>query len=82
MVWHGAVPLILNLGWALLMLIGLPATNNLTKLTYQTPDFTYTLLASGMLALGLGIVRAVWAYCILRRPSAANDHRIPIVQAE
>ncbi len=77
MVWHGAVPLTLNLGWALLILIGLPATNNLTKLADQIPDFTYTLLASGLLALGWGVIRTVWAYSILRRPRAANDHRLP-----
>jgi CubicO group peptidase (beta-lactamase class C family) len=80
MLRHGAVPLVLSLGWALLILIGLPATNNLTKLSDQIPDFTYTLLASGMLALCWGMIRAVWVYTILHRPSAATNDMTQIVQ--
>lgn len=61
-------PLLLNMSWAMLILIGLPLTNNVTKLAYQIPDFTYLLLVSGLLALGWGIIRTIWAYKILQKP--------------
>ena len=80
LLWHAALPLIGNLIWALLVLLGLPATNNLTMLSYQIPDFTYVLLVSGVIALLWGIVRTIWVYRILHRPSAANDDMVAIVQ--
>ena len=81
LLWHIVVPLTLDLGWAMLILIGLPMTNNLTKLAYQIPDFTYTLLASGATALGWGITRTIWAYSILHRPGAANSNGMPNMES-
>ena len=78
LVWHAALPLSLNLGWAILALIGLPATNNLTKLADQAPDFTYTLLASGMIALSWGIIRTIWVSRILYRPNVAHNDGLPV----
>ncbi len=52
----------LNLLWAALMLIGLPAAVNLTEVGYQIPDLTIILLASGAIALGWGLVRTMWAF--------------------
>ncbi len=46
--------------WAGLMLVGLPAVVNLSKVGYQIPDLTAILLASGGLALGWSIVRIMW----------------------
>lgn len=77
---YGTLPLILNLSWALLMLIGLPATNNLAKLGDQIPDFTYTLLASGVVALGWGSIRMVWAYRLFGAASVARDERLTMSQ--
>jgi CubicO group peptidase (beta-lactamase class C family) len=67
--WHLGGSLLLNLGWAALILVlvpqrmlGLP----LTVLAQGLPDFAYLLLASGMVAIAWGIVRLVWTYLVLR----------------
>jgi CubicO group peptidase (beta-lactamase class C family) len=67
--WHLSGSLLLNLGWAALILIlvpqrmlGLP----LTVLAQGLPDFAYVLLVSGLVAVGWAIVRFVWTYLVLR----------------
>jgi CubicO group peptidase (beta-lactamase class C family) len=68
--WQIALALALNLGWALLivvvlprMLLGLP----LLVIATGFPDLGYPLLVSGVVALGWGIARTVWAVVALRR---------------
>jgi CubicO group peptidase (beta-lactamase class C family) len=59
--WRIGLPLALNLGWAALVLIGLPAAVNLSEVGYQIPDLTYALLASGAVALAWAAIRTTWA---------------------
>jgi len=67
--WHLGASLLLNLGWAALILIfvpqkilGLP----LPVLAEGLPDLAYLLLVSGVVAIAWGIVRLVWTYLALR----------------
>jgi CubicO group peptidase (beta-lactamase class C family) len=66
---HIAVSLLANVAWAALILIvvpqkvlGLP----LPILAQGLPDFAYLLLISGVVALGWGIGKTVWALLLLR----------------
>ena len=61
--------LALNLAWALLVLVLLPKQLGvpLLTLTQGLPDLAYVLLASGVVALGWGIFRTVWAYLAFRK---------------
>jgi hypothetical protein len=67
--WRIALSLALNLTWALLVLVLVPKQLGLSlKLIAQgLPDLAYLLLASGVAAVGWGIVRTAWAYSVLRR---------------
>jgi len=74
------LPLILNLFWALITLILLPKIIfglPLMILATGLPDLSYTLLVSGLLALGWGILRTVLAYSANRTQSKANS--LPMV---
>ena len=55
--------LALNLAWALLVLVLLPKQFGLPLLTLAQglPDLAYALLVSGVVALGWGVSRTVWA---------------------
>jgi CubicO group peptidase (beta-lactamase class C family) len=65
------LPLALGLAWAGLTLVMLPlAVGQLAMTAYEIPDITYTLLASGAVALGWGVARAVWAARLLRQTPA------------
>lgn len=71
-VWHVALPLMLHLALALLFLFGLPQVlfhSSLSAILLFVPDFGYTLLVSGLVALGWGIIRTVLAGLLLRQPS-------------
>jgi CubicO group peptidase (beta-lactamase class C family) len=61
--------LALNLAWALLVFVLLPKQLGLglPVLAQGLPDLVYVLAASGVVALGWGIVRTAWAYAVLRR---------------
>ena len=61
--------LALNLGWALLVLVLLPKQFGVPLLTLAQglPDLAYVLLASGVVALGWGVSRTVWAYFAFRQ---------------
>ena len=64
------LPLALGLAWAGLTLVALPlGAGQLSMLAYNIPDWTFTLLASGAVALGWGLARAVWAVRLLRQTS-------------
>jgi len=74
------LPLILNLVWALITLVVLPKIIfglPLMILATGLPDLSYTLLVSGLLALGWGILRTVLAYSANRTQSKANS--LPMV---
>jgi len=59
-----ALALALNLAWALLVLVLLPKQFGVPLLTLAQglPDLAYVLLVSGVVALGWGILRTMWAY--------------------
>ena len=61
--------LALNLCWAFFVLVLLPKQFGLSLLTLAQglPDLSYALLASGVIALGWGVSRTVWAYFAFRQ---------------
>jgi CubicO group peptidase (beta-lactamase class C family) len=62
-----ALPLVCNLSWALLILVGLPRVfAPLPALMLGMPDLGPLLVGSGVLALGWGILRTVLVYLVLR----------------
>jgi hypothetical protein len=73
------LPLILNLAWALITLVVLPKMIfglPLTVFATGLPDLGYTLLVSGLVALGWGILRTVLVYSASRARNKANSVRI------
>jgi CubicO group peptidase (beta-lactamase class C family) len=62
------LPLVANLAWGLLALVGIPRFLGapLSIMQYLVPAFGYTLLVSGVVALGWAIVRTVLVYFALR----------------
>ena len=70
------VPLVLNLAWALLILVGLPRiVGSLFMILTGFPDLGYVLVASGLVALAWSLLRTGWAFVALRnasRPIAAG----------
>jgi CubicO group peptidase (beta-lactamase class C family) len=61
------LPLVCNLTWALLILVGLPrAFGPLPVLMRGMPDIGPLLVGSGVVALGWAVVRTVLAYIALR----------------
>jgi CubicO group peptidase (beta-lactamase class C family) len=72
---HMFMPLILNLVWALITLILLPKLIfGLPLMIFATglPDLGYTLLVSGLIALGWGILRTALIYSASRARSKTN----------
>jgi hypothetical protein len=69
--WRIALSLALSLAWALLVLVLLPRQLGVSLLVVVAqpyfPDLTYLLVVSAVVALGWGIVRAIWAYAVLRK---------------
>jgi len=66
-----ALPLVLNLSWALLILVGLPRIfAPLQALMLGMPDLGPLLVGSGVVALGWSILRTLLAYVTLRTPVA------------
>jgi CubicO group peptidase (beta-lactamase class C family) len=66
---RAAMALALNLAWAFLVLVLLPKQLGVSLLTLAQglPDIAYILLASGVVALGWGALRTVWAYFAFRK---------------
>jgi len=62
------LPLLANLGWSLFALLGVPALFGmpLSVIRYLAPDFGTTLLVSGVVALGWGIIRTAVLLWMLR----------------
>jgi CubicO group peptidase (beta-lactamase class C family) len=62
------VPLVLNVGWGLFMLIGFPQLlYPLSPILLIVPDLRYLVVVSGVVALSWGTGRAVLAYFVLRQ---------------
>jgi len=62
------VPLVLNVGWGLFMLIGYPSLlYPLSPTLLIVPDLGYLVVVSGVVALSWGILRTVLAYFALRQ---------------
>lgn len=75
LVWHVVLPLVLHLVLGLLFLVGLPQgffKVPLSDIMLFVPDFGYTLLVGGLVALGWGIIRTGWAYFALRQSGAVS----------
>jgi CubicO group peptidase (beta-lactamase class C family) len=62
------LPLLCNLGWSLSALLGVPTLFGmpLSHIMYAAPDFGYTLMVSGAIALGWGIARTARMWWVLR----------------
>jgi CubicO group peptidase (beta-lactamase class C family) len=69
-----ALALAVNLVWALLVLVLLPKQFGVSLLTLAQgmPDLAYVLLVSGVVALGWGVLRTVWAYFAFRKGGEAE----------
>jgi CubicO group peptidase (beta-lactamase class C family) len=65
------LPLVINLAWGVVALAGVARFLGvpLSIIQYLAPGIGYTLLVSGVVALGWGVVRTVLAYLALRTPS-------------
>ena len=73
------VPLLLNVGWGLFMLIGLPKLlYPLSPTLLLVPDLGSLIVASGVLALSWGIGRTVLACLALRRSGTPNAAEAPV----
>jgi CubicO group peptidase (beta-lactamase class C family) len=67
------LPLLVSWSWALTVLVGLPRIISapLPAILMGLPDLGYPLVASAVLALGWGLVRAIWAIRTLRTPTTS-----------
>jgi hypothetical protein len=72
------LPLVLNLAWGLLALVGIARFLGapLSIMQYLVPSFGYTLLVSGVVALGWAIVRTILMYFALR--AGKQSELIPV----
>jgi len=74
-----AVPLACNLAWGLIALIGTTLIRlPLGFLILGAPDVGYVLLASGVVALGWGLLRTVLALRVLRKRGATRAIGAPV----
>ncbi|MCB0166582.1 MAG: serine hydrolase, partial [Anaerolineae bacterium] len=77
--WQIALPLVLNLLWACLILVGLPRIfAPLPALLLGIPDLGYMLVGSGLVALSWAIIRTGWALFVLRQGGAKTPIQMPI----
>jgi CubicO group peptidase (beta-lactamase class C family) len=72
--WHIFLPLVWNLLWVVLVLVGLPKVfgTSLSVLVTGMPDIGSTLVASGLIALVWGPLRTVLAFLALRTVNARS----------
>jgi CubicO group peptidase (beta-lactamase class C family) len=77
--WHIGLPFVLNLAWALFILVGIPQLfGPLLALRLGLPDVGYTLVVSSQVALGWGILRTVWGYVALTESDATKTAGTPV----
>jgi hypothetical protein len=74
--WHIFLPLLWNLLWAIVVLVGLPKVfgTSLSVLVTGMPDIGYSLMASALIGLVWGILRTALAFFALRTP---NERILP-----
>jgi CubicO group peptidase (beta-lactamase class C family) len=78
MVWHVAVPLVLNLIPAVLFLVVVPSLfGPLSLLIYVSPDLGYLMLVSGLVALAWSALRTGLAIVVLCTPGAPIGMKAP-----
>jgi CubicO group peptidase (beta-lactamase class C family) len=80
-IWYIGLPLIVNLVWGLVLLVGVPTILGgypLSFLLYATPDLGYFLIVSGGVALVWGVARTLIAAFVMRQKMTAG--RAPTVQ--
>jgi len=80
-IWHVVLSLVLHLALALVFLVGLPQVLFHLSLSFfllWVPDFGYTLVVGGVLALGWGITRTVLAVLVLRKRSVPRAIGTPV----
>jgi hypothetical protein len=74
------LPLVVNLAWGLLALVGIARFLGvpLSIMQYLVPSFGYTLLVSGWVALSWAVVRTVLVYFALRgaRPNESSAFQV------
>jgi CubicO group peptidase (beta-lactamase class C family) len=76
---HVGVPLACNLAWGLFALVGTALIRlPLSYLMLGAPDVGYLLLASGVIALGWGLLRTVLAFRVLRKRGATRVIGAPV----
>jgi CubicO group peptidase (beta-lactamase class C family) len=77
------LPLVLNLAWGLLALVGIARFLGapLSIMQYLVPSFGYTLLVSGVVALGWAVVRTVLVYFALRGASTNESSAFQVREA-
>jgi hypothetical protein len=79
------VPLLVNLAWALVCLVGLPSFlgGSLSVLLLTLPDFAAVLVGSGAVAAAWGVCRAVLAVRVVHphRPAPAVPAQVETVSA-
>jgi CubicO group peptidase (beta-lactamase class C family) len=76
------VPLVLNVGWGLFMLIGYPSLlYPLSATLLLVPDLGYLVVVSGVVALSWGILRTVLTYLALRQRGAPKVTETPVPEA-
>jgi hypothetical protein len=80
-VWHVVLPFGLHFVLGLLLLVGLPQgffEVPLSDILLFVPDLGYTLLVSGLVAMGWSILRTVLVVFALRRSDIANPSGAPV----
>jgi CubicO group peptidase (beta-lactamase class C family) len=72
------IPLAINLAWAIVVLVAVPiyVKMPLSFIQYMLPTLGYTLLVSGVVALGWSVIRTVLVYLALRHPNTPATHPV------
>jgi hypothetical protein len=75
--WRLLPPLVLNVLWAIVVLVGLPKVfgTSLSVLVTGVPDIGSTLVASGLIALVWGLLRTALAFFVLRTANTGSLYR-------
>jgi len=81
--WHIGVPLVVNLGWAALVLLELPMLFGLTlaESVFNLGDFAYLIAGSAAVALVWGPLRTLLGWHALRATAPASASSTPTLAA-
>lgn len=77
---HIGIPLVLNLAWGLLVLIAVPPFLKmpLSFIQYMLPTLGYTLVVSGVVALGWAVARSVLVYLVICRSTTPTTKLVGV----